>query len=193
MITRRPSRIVSLSAGIVMLCTAAATAQAVSYRLLATNKTSTMQKELNEAAQAGYRLGGVMGGDTEFGGSEVLTIMVRMPEAAPTFDYRLLATSKTSTMQKEMQEAGDAGFEYRGQTVFGSAFGGDEVVVILERNRTAPVQAYEYHLLATSKTSTMQKELQQAGEGGFEFVGMTVGRTSMGGKEVIVITRRARR
>src|SRR6185295_7237677 len=103
------------------------------------------------------------------------------------------ATSKTSTMQREMQEAGDAGFEYRGQTVFGSAFGGDEVVVILERNRTAPTQAYEYHLLATSKTSTMQKELPQAGEGGFEFVGMTVGRTSMGGKEVIVITRRPRR
>jgi len=193
MINLRPSRIVPLAAGIVMLCTAAATAQAVSYRLLATNKTSTMQKEMNEAAQAGYRFGGVMGGETEFGGSEVLTIMVRMPEAAPTFDYRLLATSKTSTMQKEMQEAGDAGFEYRGQTVFGSAFGGDEVVVILERNRTAPTQAYEYHLLATSKTSTMQKELQQAGEGGFEFVGMTVGRTSMGGKEVIVITRRARR
>ena len=193
MINLHPSTIVPFAVGIVMLCTAAATAQAVSYRLLATNKTSTMQKEMNEAAQAGYRFGGVMGGDTEFGGSEVLTIMVRMPEAAPTFDYRLLATSKTSTMQKEMQEAGDAGFEYCGQTVFGSAFGGDEVVVILERNRRAPTQAYEYHLLATSKTSTMQKELQQAGEGGFEFVGITVGRTSMGGKEVIVITRRVRR
>ena len=193
MINLRPSRIVPLSAGLVMLCTAAATAQAVSYQLLATNKTSTMQKEMNEAAQAGSRCGGVRGGDTEFGGSEVLTIMVRMPEAAPTYEYRLLATSKISTMQKEMQEAGNAGFEYRGQTVFSSAFGGDEVVVILERNRTAPTQEYEYYLLATSKTSTMQKELQQAGEGGFEFVGMTVGRTGMGGKEVIVITRRARR
>ena len=71
MIALRPSRIVSLSAGIVMLCTAAATAQAVSYRLLATNKTSTMQKELNEAAQAGYRFGGVMGGD------EVVSILRR--------------------------------------------------------------------------------------------------------------------
>ena len=36
-----------------MLCTAAATAQAVSYRLLATTKTSTMQKEMNEAATRG--------------------------------------------------------------------------------------------------------------------------------------------
>jgi hypothetical protein len=38
----------------------------------------------------------------------------------------------------------------------------------------------------------MQKELQEAGEFGFEFVGMTVAKTGMGGSEVVVITRRAR-
>jgi hypothetical protein len=163
---------------------------ALSYRVLATSKTSTMQKEMNEAAEAGYRFGGVMGGDTAFGGSEVVTVMVRSPEAASRYQYRLLATTKTSTMQKEMQEAGDAGFEYRGQTVFSSAFGGDEVVVILERDRKATPQLFEYRLLATKKTSTMQKELQQNGEGGFDFVGMTVSKTGMGGEEVVVITRR---
>ena len=36
----------------------------VDYRLLATNKTSTMVKELNEAAVAGYRFEQAMGGDT---------------------------------------------------------------------------------------------------------------------------------
>ena len=87
----------------------------------------------------------------------------------------------------------DAGFEYRGQTVFTSAFGGDEVVVILERNRKAVPQLFEYHLLATSKTGRMQKELEDAGEHGFAFVGMTVGKTAMGGNEVVVITRRERR
>jgi hypothetical protein len=168
-------------------------AQAVSYRLLATTKTSTMQKEMNEAADAGYRFGGVMGGDTAFGGGEVLAIMVRMPEVAPKYAYRLLATSKTSTMQKEMQEAGDAGFEYRGQTVFSSTFGGEEVVVILERDKHETPKLFEYRLLATAKTGTMQKELQVAGDAGFEFVGITVAKTSMGGSEVVVITRRARR
>ncbi|MBA3295703.1 MAG: hypothetical protein H0U19_02110 [Acidobacteria bacterium] len=93
----------------------------------ATNKTSTMQKEMQQAAEAGFRFGDVMGGDTAFGGSEVVVIMHR-GAAADRFDYRLLATNKTSTMQKEMQEGGDAGFEYRGQTVFKSAFGGKEVV-----------------------------------------------------------------
>ena len=101
----------------------------VDYRVLSTTKTSTMQKEMQEAAAAGYRFGDVMGGSTAFGGSEVVVIMTKSTEGH--FDYRLLATNKTSTMQKEMQEAGDAGFEYRAQTAFKSGFGGKEVVAIL--------------------------------------------------------------
>lgn len=162
----------------------------IEYRVLATNKTSTMQKEMQEAAEAGFRFGDVMGGDTALGGSEVIVIMVK--DGSPgRFDYRLLATNKTSTMQKEMQEAGDAGFEYRGQTVFKSAFGGKEVVVILERvPDTKTVTRYEYRLLASKKTSTMQKELAEAGDGGFGFVGLTVAKTLVGGDEVVAILRR---
>jgi hypothetical protein len=161
------------------------------YRVLATSKTSTMQKEMNEGADAGFRFGGVMGGETSFGGSEVLVIMTRNAAAKPRFEYRLLATSKTSTMQKEMQEAGDAGYEYRGQTVFKSTFGGKEVVTILERDRDAANSVrFEYRLLATKKTSTMQKELAEAGEQGFEFVGVTVAQTVVGGTEVVSILRR---
>lgn len=193
MVNLRLSRCVPLTIGMLVSVTASSMAQAVSYRLLATSKTSTMQKEMNETADAGFRFGGVMGGDTALGGSEVVTIMVRMPEAAPKYEYRLLATSKTSTMQKEIQAAGDAGFEYRGQTVFSSALGGAEVVVILERDRRTTPLPFEYRLLATSKTATMEKELREAGEFGFEFVGMTVAKTAMGGNEVVVITRRARR
>src|ERR1044071_4013463 len=85
------------------------------FRLLATNKTSTMQKEMNEAAATGYHFEGTMGGDTSFGGSEVAVIMSKdSADNKKRYDYRLLATSKTSTMQKELQEAGNAGFEYKG-------------------------------------------------------------------------------
>jgi len=165
--------------------------ESTEYRVLATSKTSTMQKEMNEGADAGFRFGGVMGGDTSFGGSEVLVIMTRNAAAKPRFEYRLLATSKTSTMQKELQEAGDAGYEYRGQTVFKSAFGGKEVVTILERDREAAESVrFEYRLLATKKTSTLQKELAEAGEQGFEFVGVTVAQTVVGGTEVVSILRR---
>jgi hypothetical protein len=169
-------------------------AQEVQYKVVATNKTSTTQKEMNEAADAGFRFGGTMGGETSFGGSEVVTVMHRTAAAEKgRFAYKLLATSKTSTMQKEMQEAGDAGYEYKGQTVYKSTFGGKEVVVILELDRSIKDRAqYEYRLLATKKTSTMQKELLEAGAAGFEFVGVTVADTAMGGTEVISILRRKR-
>jgi len=168
---------------------------AVEYKLLATNKTSTTQKEMNEAADAGFHFGGVMGGDTAFGGSEVVTIMWRsQSDEKGRFAYKLMATSKTSTMQKELQQAGDEGFEYKGQTVYKSTFGGKEVVVILELDRNQKQRPeYEYKLRATKKTSTMQKELAEAGSAGFEFVGVTVGDTSFGGAEVVSILRRLRK
>lgn len=162
----------------------------VEYRVLSTTKTSTMQKEMLEAADAGFRFADVMGGSTALGGSEVVVIMTKESKVG-AYEYRLMATNKTSTMQKELQEAGDAGFEYKGQTAFKSTFGGKEVVTILEHAKDAGTAIrYEYRLLATSKTSTMQKELSEAGDQGFEFVGMTVAKTLMGGDEVVSILRR---
>jgi hypothetical protein len=161
------------------------------YLLLATNRTSTMQEEMQEAAESGYVFAGVMGGDTSFGGSEVVVVMQRRPDSEPRFEYRLLATSKTSTMQNELQEAGDAGFLFRGQTVFGTTFGGDEPVVILERDRDmVSPDLFEYRLLATKKTSTMQDEIREAGAAGFEFVGVTVASTAFGGDEIVAILKR---
>jgi hypothetical protein len=165
----------------------------VDHRVLATNKTSTMEKELNEAAEAGFRFQAVMGGESAFGGKEVVAVLSRAVAEKGRYAYKLLATSKTSTMQKELQEASDAGFQYRDQTVFGSAFGGDEVVVILERDKDDVTTRFDYKLMATSKTSTLEKELREAGDVGFEVVGMTVSKTALGGKELVAITRRARR
>jgi hypothetical protein len=160
------------------------------YRVLATNRTGTMEEEMNNAAQAGYQFRDVMGGETAIGGKEVVVVMVRV-SGASRFQYRLLATSRTSTMQRELQDAAEAGYEYRGQTVFESAFGGREVVCILERdneNRERP--SYSYLLLATSRTGTLLKELNDAGAKGYDLVGMTVGRTAVGGAELVAITRR---
>lgn len=180
-------------AGLLGADASAQTAAAVEHRVLATAKTSTMEKELNEAAEAGFRFQAVMGGESAFGGKEVVVIMSRAErKAAGRFAYRLLATSKTSTMQKELQDAADAGYIYRGQTIFQSAFGGDEVVVILERDKDAVNRPSEYKLLATSKTSTLEKEVQQAGAVGYEVVGMTLAKTALGGKELVAILRRSR-
>jgi hypothetical protein len=163
------------------------------YRVLATTKTSTMEKEMNEAADAGFEFSHVMGGDTAMSGKEVVTVMAKGPsntKGAPRKKYKVLATSKTSTMQKEMQQLGDEGFEFRGQTVFESTFGGREVGVIMELDSTQPAHRVEYKLLATSKTSTMQKELMATGKEGFSLAGLTVGKTAMGGSELVSVMRR---
>ena len=119
--------------------------EVASYRVLATSRTSTMQKEMQDAAAAGFRFVSVMGGETSFGGNEVVVLMEKTTGDTARFDYRLLATSRTSTMQRELQEAAEAGFEFIGQTVFESLFGGEEVTAILERDPSAPpAQKYEY-------------------------------------------------
>lgn len=181
-----------MAPGIVAILDAQGVADAIEYRVLATNKTSTMEKELNEAAEAGFQFQAVMGGDTAFGGSEVVVVLSRAGNSKGRFAYKLLATSRTSTMQKEMQDAADAGFEYRGQTVFKSALGGDEVVCILERDKDTAGEPSEYRLVATSRTATLQKELLEAGTAGFQVIGMTVAKTALGGKELVAIARRAK-
>lgn len=166
------------------------TAEPIEYKLLATNKTSTMEKEMNQAAAAGFRFEGTMGGQTAAGGNEIVVIMSRRGEARTEhFQYKLLATNKTSTMQKEMSQAGAQGFNYVGQTIYDSSFGGKEVVVILE-NSDQRKTAYEYRLQATSRTSTMEKELNAVGRDGYQFCGITVAETAFGGKEVVSIMRR---
>jgi hypothetical protein len=186
------SRSIVLLVAIAAIATSSFAADRYEYRLLATTKTSTMQKELNEAAAAGFRYAAAMGGETAFGGSETVVVMQRRTgePAEARYEYRLLATTKTSTMEKELAEAGALGFDYRGQTVFGTALGGDEVVVVLERDRAHPAMRFEYRLLATSKTSTMQRELDAASGDGFELLGVTVGQTAFGGQEVVGILRR---
>src|SRR5215217_8212135 len=86
---------------------------AIDYRVLATNKTSTMEKELNQSADVGYRFEKAMGGSTAWGGSEVVVVMAKARSEASSarYAYKLLATNKTGTMQKELQEAGNQGFD----------------------------------------------------------------------------------
>ena len=100
------------------------------FLLLATSRTGTMEKELNEAGARGYRFAGTQGGETAFGGSEVVVIMTLDSEGR-RYRYILLATSRTGTMQKEMNEAPPE-YEFAGMTVFKSRFGGSEAAVILQ-------------------------------------------------------------
>lgn len=147
---------------------------------------------MNAAAAEGFVFAGVMGGESATAGSEVITVMKKEGSTGGSGrKYKLVATAKTSTMEKELNQAGEEGFAYCGQTVFSSTFGGREVAVILELNPDNKAGRIQYKLAATSKTSTMQKELNQAGEAGFVFQGVVVGKTAFGGNEVISILQKS--
>jgi hypothetical protein len=188
-------RLKMLGCALLILCcgigAVAASDELENYKVLATNKTSTMEKEMNESAAVGFRFEATMGGESAYGGKEVIVVMSKPRSGgdAPNYSYKLLATNKTGTMQKELQLAGNEGYEYKGQTVFTTAYGGKEVVVILER-KSGSKRRFEYKLLATQKTSTMQKELQEAADAGYLFDGVTVSETAFGGKEVVCILRK---
>jgi hypothetical protein len=184
-------RIVILASLVATVAASALSGATYDYRVLATTRTSTMEKEMNQAADAGYVFSSVMGGETAFGGKEVVVVMQKdTPEGGAKRAYKLVATSRTSTMQKEMQELGDERFEYRGQMAFQSGIAGREVVVIMEQGVSSSSKRIEYKLLATSRTSTMQKELREAGDAGFRLLGMTVAKTAFGGAELVCILRK---
>jgi len=147
------------------------------YKVLATARTSTMQSEMDQAGTSGYRFVAVMGGSTAIGGREVVVLMEKTEGDTMTYSYRLLATSKTSTLQKELQ----------------STFGGRETAAIVERRAGAEVVKYEYRLVATARTSTLERELRDLADQGFQALDLTVGQTALGGAEVVVITRRRAR
>ena len=87
------------------------------------NRTGTMEEELNEAGAAGYRVVGMQGGETGFGGNQVVVIMALDPEGR-RFRYVLLATSRTGTLESELNEL-PPGFSFVGPV----------------RRRDAPVRA----------------------------------------------------
>ena len=140
------------------------------YLLLATTRTSTMQEELGEAADLGFRI--VAGSPTS--GDEMALFLERVATPPDTYEYLVLATSRTITMQEEVQEAAARGFRLLPRTLISKSqvFGDDEVVVVLERRPNGGGPRYEYRLLATTLTSTLQDEVTRAIAGGFAIAGL---------------------
>lgn len=98
--------------------------------------------------------------------------------------FLLLATSRTSTMEEELNEAGARGYRFAGAQGGETAFGGDEAVVIMTLDPEG--RRFRYILLATNRTGTMQRELNEVPPE-YDFAGMTVFRSAFGGQEATVI------
>ena len=135
------------------------------YVLLAANKTSEMQEQLDEAAAAGYRVVGLWGID----GMRVL--LEKTAAGRDKYEYSLLSVTRVPTMQKEINEAAAKGFRLLPNTIAniqtGGFFKNHEGAAIMERPPDVP-EYYEYLLLNTKRISTMQKEVRQASEEGYK-------------------------
>jgi hypothetical protein len=162
--------------------------EVLDYLLLATNGTATMQRELDAASGQGYEFLDITSGQTAtFGGEDEMVIMLqRTADRQPKFDYFLISTFRTGTLEQELHQAGAAGFVYQDQIAHRK-----EQVIILRRSRDpAQITPIEYRVLASNKTSTMQAEVRRAQDLGFRFNGVTVVDTFILSKEVLIILSR---
>src|SRR5580765_5153312 len=162
---------------------------APSYRLVTGFRAAALQREMQEAADAGFRFAAVSGNATTSGGKQVVVVMHKDTLPTNTRQYRVLATTNASAIN-ELQQAVDAGFNYLAQTVFTGPAHFREVAVLLERDPGAQPARYRYRLLVTRKISTMQQELQHAGEDGYEIAGLTVGSSVIGLNDIVAVLRK---
>jgi hypothetical protein len=139
------------------------------YKLLATRRTGTMQKEIDEISAQGYRI--LVGSPTS--STEMAVFLSREGTPESQYKYKLLATTRTGTMNKELNEIADEGYRLIPSTMIAKAgmLMGPEIVMIMERPPVVTMK-YEYKLLATTLTSTLQKEVTEAQEAGYRIVGM---------------------
>jgi hypothetical protein len=139
------------------------------FLLLATTKTSTMQKELDQAAAAGYRV--LAGSRTR--GAEAAIILEKIATPPAVYEYYVLATTRTSTMERELNDQAARGFRLLPRTMTGKdhPISGEEIFMLMEK---APGSAarFKYRLLATTRTGTLQKEMAQTVDDGYEVVGI---------------------
>ena len=132
------------------------------YLILDTARTGDMQKQLQDAADRGYRL---VSGQ----GSWLLSAILEKTTAAEPIDYLLLSTKRSGTMQKELDTASTQG--YRFASVLGV---GKEVIIAMQRRKGTTTRTHQQVVLATSGIKTMERELLAEVAKGFRFVGQTV-------------------
>jgi hypothetical protein len=120
-----------------LFTTLAATAadRNLDYQILSTSRTTTMEREMNQAAASGYRFLKVTTGPNILGGKELIVFTVKdLGSTDPkTRRYKILSASGTSSLQKKLQQAVKEGYEYLDQTELPNFLGGRDVIVILER------------------------------------------------------------
>jgi hypothetical protein len=143
------------------------------YLVLSTKRIHTIEKELDEVATKGFRV--LYGAPTQQFDMAIFLRRVQDPGQAP-FSYKVLATSRNKTMEKELNEAAKQGYRLLPRTViFKQGFFTAELVMLMEREPKSS-KSYEYKLVTAGKETKLHKKIDEAVAQGFSPVTMiTIG------------------
>jgi hypothetical protein len=156
------------------------------YILLATSQVATMEKELADTVARGYRVVAATGAH-----KEILVAVEKRASSDPKPEYRLLSTTRSGTLEREMVAASHEGYRLLPMTLcalvksaglLGSY--GYEVAAIMEKNPTSP--PVEYKMLNTRRVPTLEKELAEA-----EVAGWSVNRLFLSFEEQVLVLEKA--
>jgi hypothetical protein len=139
------------------------------FRVISTGKLVTFEKELGELAGQGFRLEKILESFTIFYQAAVLSRGPVAEGASARYEYKLLATRRASTLEKELELAANEGYEIRGAMSAGKPYIGSEVVLILERRVGDRDRKFHYRILAspTDKDDKVNDNLQKAVSEGY--------------------------
>ncbi len=142
-----------------------------SYLVLSTKRIQTMEKELDEVAGKGFRV--LYGAPTQQYDMSILLERVPEPVSEP-YSYKVLATSRLKTMEKELNDLAKQGYQLLPRTIiFKQGFITGELVMLMERVPNSN-KTYEYKLVQGRKEVKIHKEIDQAAPNGFLPVTMIV-------------------
>ena len=134
------------------------------YVVLSTKRIQTMEKELAEVAAKGFRV--LYGAPTQQYDMAILLKRVQESGVAP-YSYKVLATSRIKTMEKELGEAAGQGYRLLPRTVVSKmGFLTFELVMLMERE-PKPGKNYEYKLVTAGKEIKLHKKIDEAIAQGF--------------------------
>jgi hypothetical protein len=151
------------------------------YLVLSTKRIQTMEKELGEASAKGFRV--LYGGPTQ--SFDMALFLQRVTEPGqPSYAYKVLATARLKTMEKELNEAARGGFRMLPRTaIFKPGLLTVELVMLMERAPRAEMN-YEYKLVSAGKESKLHRKIEEAIAQGFAPLTIVTG-----GEHIVVLEK----
>lgn len=149
-------------------------ASAQPWQIVTAKRTSTMQETLAGLGRDGYRI-------VDSSGGRELTYLVVKAADPTAAEYRLIATTKSTTFERELNEAAKEGFTFVPASLASMAGGGsgfrlparatNEVVGVMERS----ARRATYKAIGARRRATLDQELADATGQGFVAIAAVVG------------------